>query len=33
VFESGVNNLSLHQISRLSYVRQSETTRLMNNPG
>jgi hypothetical protein len=33
VFESGINNLSLHQISRLSYVRQPDMLRPVNNPG
>ena len=31
--ESGVNSLSLRQISKLIYARQPRMARLMNNPG
>jgi hypothetical protein len=31
--EGRLSNLSLHQISKLSYVRQPETPRPVNNPG
>ena len=33
VFESGLSTYSLHQISRLSYVRRPGIARLMNNSG
>ena len=33
VFESGLRTYSLHQISRLSYVRRPGIARLMNNSG
>jgi hypothetical protein len=33
VFKTGINNLSLHQISRLSYARQPKMDPQVNNPG